>query len=82
LVEAQASGLPCVISDTISNQTTITDLVNPISLNTPPKDWAKKVLEVSNLSTRENTSDAVVKSGFDIKNTAKELEEFYLKIRK
>ena len=33
LLEAQANGLPCVVSDTISGESFVTNLVKPVSLN-------------------------------------------------
>lgn len=45
LVEAQAGGLPCVISDTIGKETKLTDLVEFFSLDAGAEAWADKILE-------------------------------------
>lgn len=47
LVEAQASGKRCVISDTINPQTILSDKTIPVSLNETPKKWAEVVLDNS-----------------------------------
>lgn len=45
LVEAQAAGVPCVVSDTVSRDTQLTDIINYISLDEQPGQWAEKILE-------------------------------------
>ena len=76
LVEAQASGLPCVISDQVSPECMITKKTVMMSLKQSPAEWADRVISFSELP-REDTYDAIVKSGFDIKKNAEELQEFY-----
>ena len=65
LLEAQAAGLSCVISDVISQQSIITDLVCPVSLNEPPQVWAERVLERMDLP-RKNTLPDLIAAGYDI----------------
>lgn len=78
LIEAQASGLHCVISDVISDEVIITDLVEKLSLNTSIEAWSNKILNYSNGYIRENKQDSIIKAEFDIKKTAQWLQEFYL----
>ena len=81
LVEAQASGLPCIFSDFMSREVfLIPSLLNPVSLESSDKVWAETILKAKTLENREEASTLVEKVGFDIKDTAKKLEEFYLKI--
>ena len=77
-VEAQANGLPCVFSDTITKEAKVTGLVTFQSLSRPAKDWADCILSRTVREARENASEDVVKAGYDIKTVAKELENFYL----
>lgn len=65
LLEAQAAGLPCVISDVIPKQAIVTDLVCSVSLDAPPEAWAKLVLDRIALP-RRNTKSDIVSAGFDI----------------
>lgn len=44
LVEAQAAGIPCVVSDTVSPEANLTDLMNYMSLNLDASVWADKIL--------------------------------------
>ena len=73
VIEAQASGLNCVISDTITKEANITGLVSYLSLNDDAKIWAKKALSFKG-AKRNNEKNAFVKSGYEIKTVAKEFE--------
>lgn len=76
LIEAQAAGLPCVKSDTITEECVVTDLVTSLPI-TDSALWAKTILEKRNLARRDQ-QDAIRASGFDIVDAAKKLERFYL----
>ena len=75
-VEAQCSGLPCFLSDTIPTECHITDSVYPVSLDTSPSDWAEQILSVA-AAPRHSGHEAVRKAGFDIQSTADYLQSFY-----
>src|SRR5699024_6235396 len=47
VLEAQASGLPCVISDTITNEVIVLPNVEAISLEETPEYWANRVENIS-----------------------------------
>ena len=72
VIEAQATGLPCVIADTITREAKLTELVEYLSLSDDPKCWAEKVLSVAS-KMREDTSATLAKQGYDIKDVAQEL---------
>lgn len=76
LIEAQASGLNIVASDEITKEIDITGLINFISLNKSPKYWAKKLLENVEYK-RTDTKNKIIKGGYDIKNNALILQDFY-----
>ena len=78
MIEAQAAGLPCVISDTIPAEVKITDLVEFNSLSKSSPYWAEQITKYKNGYHREDRSEEIVKSGYDIKDNAKWLEGFYL----
>ncbi len=78
IVEAQASGLPCFISDKVPIECKKTDLVTQISLSESPEYWAKQILKVKDME-RRNTYKEIVESGFDIEENVKQLQEFYLR---
>ena len=77
MVEAQASGLPCVISDKVPIQCDITGNVKVVGLDEASEVWADTVLGYMDEFERKDTFDKVKKAGFDIKENVKWLEEFY-----
>lgn len=79
LIEAQASGLKCIASDTITEEVKITDNVEFISLDKSPVYWAEQVLTYENGYERKNTYAKIYDAGYDVSENAKWLQEFYLK---
>ncbi len=77
MVEAQSSGLKCIISDKVPTECILTDNVDSMKLEDSPKVWANKVLKYKNYE-RRNTKQDIEKANFDIKTNAKWLQEFYL----
>lgn len=45
VIEAQAAGLQCLVSDSVTSEVNVTELVSMRSINSEPKDWARKILE-------------------------------------
>lgn len=76
LIEAQASGLPCVVSDTIPQEAYVTELLSAKSLSASADAWAEKVLE-RRKCPRTDHSEEVAAHGFDIEAEALKLQEFY-----
>ena len=81
IVEAQAAGLPCLISDKVPIECKKTDLVYQLSLEDSVNTWADKIYELSHI-TRRDTYEEIKESGFDIVENAKWLENFYISLYK
>lgn len=79
LVESQSAGLPSVISDVISDEAIVTDVITKVSLKEKADKWADVILEVYRNTKRKEISDQVRAAGFDIVSTARWLQEFYVK---
>lgn len=79
VIEAQAAGLPCLISDTITDEVCITPLVNRLSINDNAKVWAEKI-NLFKKYKREDFSKDIEHKGYDISTSVSNLEEFYLNI--
>lgn len=78
LIEAQCSGLPCVISNNIPEESVlIKELIHIHSLKEDPSVWAETALHC-NRAKREECADKIKETGFDVNKSAKWLEEFYL----
>ena len=84
LVEAQAAGLPSVISDAISEEAIIAPkLVKSLSLQDNPATWAEAVIDSAN--SRELSSESeerISQSKFNAIRSAVELCEVYLQKNK
>ena len=46
ILEVQANGLPCVISDRVPEDVLLTDLIHPLSLEDPKEVWIERILSV------------------------------------
>ncbi|GAB1793265.1 glycosyltransferase family 1 protein [Priestia megaterium] len=79
LVEAQASGLKCIVSNTITDEVICTDnLVEFMSLKSNATNWAERALKYSIKDKRKDYQHEIIKAGYDINETSALLEEFYL----
>lgn len=78
LVEAQTSGIKCFVSDNITAEVCLTDLVKVKSLQDPAAEWAKEILEYSSGYTRQNMHQEITAAGYNIEQVAKLVEAFYL----
>lgn len=77
LVEAQAAGLPCLISDKVPIECKKTDLVSQIPLTLGAAGWAEAALKAA-VQPRENTLKQIQAAGFDVEENAGWLTNFYL----
>ena len=77
LVEAQAAGLPCIISDTITHDVDVSPLVTRL----PPEDaerWADELLDPRHY--RADATAFIVRSGFDVRSSAQRMFELYSRL--
>ncbi len=80
LVEAQCTGLKCLVSDTITSEIDVTENIYRESLINSPVIWADTAIKIMEENTsRRNMADVVTNAGYNIKDTAKILTEFYCK---
>lgn len=77
LVEAQATGLPCLVSDGVPVECAKTDLVFRCALKDGPQKWAEMILCTSK-TARQDTSLQIARAGYDLKENALWLQNFYL----
>ena len=82
IVEAQASGLPCLMSDTICREVIATELVDTMSIEKEPKVWAEELQRridalVSKQENREKYAAKMAAAGFDVQAQAERMMRFY-----
>ncbi|MEW7278526.1 glycosyltransferase family 1 protein [Aquimarina sp. 2201CG1-2-11] len=78
LIEAQASGLKILASDTITKEVELTSNIKFLSIQDSPRFWADQILNSKGYE-KQNTKEAIVKGGYDIISNTRKIEEFYLK---
>ena len=77
-IEAQAAGLPVVASNTVTPETDITGNVTFLPLDLSASEWADKTLDICASFTRKDLTEKVRAAGYDVKQTAQWLQNFYL----
>ena len=78
LIEAQAAGLPTYCADTIPTDVDITPLCKHLPLD-QLDTWANQIIS-DYKGARENTENLIMEQGYDIRDTSKWVQEFYLKL--
>lgn len=78
LVEAQTAGLPCFLSDAVPRDAAITDLVEFVPLSETATVWAQTIQKQTDEMMRINREYEIAQAGYDIRQTADRLQEFYL----
>lgn len=69
VIEAQATGLPCLISDTITMEAKVTDLVRQQSLKDSNEVWAQSVVEITaNTVNRAIYNSMMKQQGYDVED--------------
>lgn len=81
VVEWQANGLPCILSDTITPDCNLDGNVKFLPINNGVECWAEQI-ESCSFDVKDRASNIHImmlqKKGFDIKQNANELKEHYL----
>ncbi len=85
-IEAQASGLPILASDTVSQELMVTDLVSMMSLKSSINEWVIEIdkLYIKNkfIRSQKHYEEILSKKGYDISESIKLLEEYYTELCK
>lgn len=76
VLEAQASGLPCLMSDRICEEVAVTDLVHTMGIEEAPERWADYIEKTEDY-TRTSHAEAVSAAGFDAGEQAEMMMRFY-----
>ena len=75
LIEAQASGLPCVASSVIPKETKVTDLITYLPLGDSAK-WADCINDKMPIE-RTDTSSDIIRNGYDLRTNICALTDYY-----
>ena len=70
VIEAQATGLPCVIADTITQEAGVTDCVHFTGLNDTTEKWLDEIDKCLTPSERTGRAEIMKARGYDIDSAA------------
>lgn len=76
VIEAQASDLPVLISDSVTAEVCVSSSIYTMPLSDSPQDWAKKLVDISSEHQRQ-PAEWTLKSNWDIYACAKKLTAYY-----
>ena len=80
-IEAQAAGLLTIASSVVPKEAKVSALMHYISLDTPPEEWAKRILYLYSSHKRIDVSDQIRAHGFDLCDVSEYMQEYYLGLR-
>jgi glycosyltransferase involved in cell wall biosynthesis len=79
-IEAQAASLPTIVSDQVPSEIQVTELVQFLPLKRSALDWANVVLENQQADRNKRTQYELAEAGYDIDQSVKLIENFYLSL--
>ncbi|GHU76946.1 glycosyl transferase family 1 [Clostridia bacterium] len=81
LIEAQANSLKCIASaEAVSTEAVVSEYIELLSLEESHSTWADHILLWHHGYNRETQAKSVYESGYDIKDVAKMMSDWYNKI--
>ena len=81
ILEAQACGLPCLMSDVITKEVVIRQNCHQASLNLDAKQWADKAFQMTSPENDRKTAwNEVENAGFSVQQEIARLENLYSKV--
>lgn len=79
-VEAQATGLLCILSDDMTKETKVLDSTIFMSLSNIDKAWANRINKEYEKFVRKNSNKEISENGFNIKQEVNKLAELYINL--
>ena len=76
-VEAQASGVPCVLPTTVSSLTDVSGCVSFLPLESGALRWAETLIEWAKFDT-DSSRENIIKSGFDMQTASENLYKKFI----
>ena len=80
-IEAQATGLPCVFSNKVTDEVLLSPGARRVALDADNAEWAKTIIS-TRLSATDRTlgAETIRRAGYDIHTEARKLQERYLQM--
>ncbi len=78
-VEAQAAGLPSLISEGVPDEAMVSGCAKRLEISAGASKWAETIVDMYRNIPRINRLDEIKKANYDIHETVKQLENIYMK---
>lgn len=76
VVEAQASGLPCIVSTAVTEEVGLTESICFLPLGADNAVWTRAISEFKS-HVREGASEIVLEAGYDSEDVARRIQDLY-----
>ena len=76
IIEAEATGLPIVMSDVITKEVDMSDLIHRHSLNDSPSKWAETIV-VLKTGNRMDYNNPIVESKYNMRTSINLISSLY-----
>lgn len=77
LIEAQANGIFCLASITISKESKVSEAIKYLPIDVSPEFWCEKI-EINDIEKRKKAYEYVGDCNYNIKNVAQNVQNVYL----
>ena len=74
VVEAQAAGLHCLVSDRVTGEVELSELVKYLPIDSADR-WCDEAISTDKV--RVDVVDKIIAAGYDIATSARDITEFY-----
>lgn len=79
-IEAQASGIKCILSDKVPKEAKLSENVKFIKLDNEVNEWVNVCIKMINKKKVNNNTQTLKDLGYDIRVEAKKLDKFYTEV--
>lgn len=76
VVEAQAAGLPCLVSDKVTREVDLTSCIRYIPIDQGIDIWVNEAIKINKIRNND-AADMIIEAGYDITKSSKWLTDFY-----
>jgi glycosyltransferase involved in cell wall biosynthesis len=80
-IEAQASGLQCIVSKNVPVEVRVTNNISFLDINSSIEEWSQLIISKFDYE-RKDMSDRVKEAGYDIEETSVKLQRYYLNLKR
>ena len=81
-LEAQAAGLPCILSDSVPKEVKCTECVSFLSLDSGAEEWEKEIMRLDGYRDRKTEIEEEKRQKYDIQSAARSMLRIYKELQR